>query len=229
VSTKGLSQEQLHGEDHHAAAIQEFLRSRWQVLAIGALVVGIAVVATGIISSSRKASEAEAHAIWYRAQQAVILGEYGPALEAAKILDDQHSGTPSGRKAILIKADALLGQGNAAEAKPAYEEAARRFSGDPVLLTSAKRGLAVVLENQGSLEEAAKLYEDLAGTAEPAGGRLFDLRSAARCYHAQGNDERATGILEKLVAQYETSEDRVARDQVHLAKVALAEWRYTKK
>jgi tetratricopeptide (TPR) repeat protein len=225
VSTKGLSQQQLQGdEDHHLVALQEFLRQRWQVLAIGVLVIVTGVVAAGLVSRSRKSSEAEAHALWFRAQEDVIYGEYAAALEAAKVLDDRFSGTPSGKKAALIRGDALAAQGNLAEARTAYEQAMKTFSSDPILSTSAKRGLAVVLENEGDLARAAQLYEELGRGAFPEGGRVFDLRAAARCHRAAGANDQALAVLNEIVTTYEASEERVARDQVHLAKVAIAEW-----
>jgi hypothetical protein len=85
--------------------------------------------------------------------------------------------------------------------------------------------LAVTRENAGLFAEAAPLYEELAQSAQPPGGRVYDLRAAARCHHLAGDDAKAVTLLETLVDRYaHQTDNRMISDQVHLAQVAIAEW-----
>ncbi len=227
MTTKLPGHRQVEHEDpldHAVAAFQNFLTQHWQMLAIGVLVIATAVIATGLIGRNRAATSGEAVDLWSRATRDAEQGDYGAALEVARTLEDRYGGTSSGKSAILIRAEALAGLGRQEEAAAAYREAADALSGDPMQLTAARRGLAVVLEDTDRPAEAAAIYESLAAEGTPAGARVFDLRAAARAYHVAGDTPKALALLDDLIERYEGSEERLVLDQVHLARVSKAEW-----
>ena len=175
---------------------------------------------------SRASAEAKAQTLWLQAQEDLINGQTAAAMDLTNSLLDRHGTTASGKRALLLKADILTAQGNLGEAEGFYERAAGELGGDPLLVTSARRGLAVLYENRGDLAAAAAIYEELGLSGHPEGGRLFDLKAAGRCYSAAGDVPKAIAAYEALVDGYGDSHDRVARDYVHLSKVAIAELRH---
>lgn len=217
-----VPEEQLGDTMQH---VQEILVAHWQKLVIGILVIAAVVVGVGMMMNAQSKKGQEAQALWLRAQQELLAGQNASALDIAGSVVDRFAGTEAARRSRIVMADAQANLGQTAEAMATFEQAVSEVSGDPILLTSARRGLAVTHENAGQFTEAASIYETLAETAEPPGGRLYDLRAAARCHHLAGDDARAVELLRTLIDRYEhDTSNRMTTDQVHLARVAIAEW-----
>jgi len=222
VPSTEVPEEQLGDTIQH---VQEIIVAHWQKLVIGILVIAAAVVGIAMAVSNQAQKGQEAQALWLRAQQELLAGQNASALELAGTVVDRFGGTDAARRSRIVMGDAQANLGQTAEAMATFETAISEVGDDPILLTSARRGLAVTRENAGQFAEAAALYETLAETAEPPGGRLYDLRAAARCHHLGGNDARAVELLHTLVDRYEhDTTNRMTADQVHLARVAIAEW-----
>jgi tetratricopeptide (TPR) repeat protein len=229
VATKRITREDVRSTDSIESSYeraQAFAERHWRTGLVAVLILLTVVVAGMFISRSRADAEARAHVYWLRAQQDVTSGEYASALEYAGTLVRDHGGTVSGKRASLIRADALAGLGRQEEALSAYEEATSALADDPVLHAAALRGQATMLENLGRHAEAAAIFEPLAETSEPPGLRLFDLKAAARNRAAAGDTAAAIALYQTLVERYEDSTDRTDVQEVHLAKVAIAELRY---
>lgn len=203
-----------------------FLQDYWRSILVGLLILLTGIVAVMFVMRSRADAEQRAHVYWLRAQQDEAAGEYASALEYANTLLSEHGGTTSGRRAAIIKGDALAGLGRYDEALAAYGTASERLDGDPLLETAALRGQAAMLENLGRHREAAMIWEPLAESATPVGGRVFDLKNAARNLAAAGDTAAAIAAYERLIERYGDSTDRIHVQEVHLAKVAAAELRY---
>lgn len=203
--------------------VHDFAEKHWRVVVIAAAVIVVAVVASMLVLRARSSAEATAQTLWLRAQDDLMIGETASAMDVTNELLNRHGGTPSGQRALLLKADILAAQGDLAEAERFYRQAIDKLQGDALLATSARRGLAVLLENKGDLSGAAAIYDGIGRTGEPEGGRIFDLRAAGRCYAALGESDKAIAAYQAIVDRYEGDLDRVARDYVHLAKVAIAE------
>lgn len=203
-----------------------FVERHWRSALVGVLILLTIVVAGMFIARSRADAEEQAQVYWLRAQQDVGAGEYASALEYANSLIDEHGGTVSGKRAYVIKGDALAGLGRQDEALEAYRKGAEVLDGDPVLYAAARRGEATMLDNLGRHAEAAAIYEPLAETSEPPGLRIFDLKDAARNRADAGDTAAAIALYQKLIDRYESTDDRTDAQEVHLAKVAIAELRY---
>jgi predicted negative regulator of RcsB-dependent stress response len=227
VATKHVPQTQVPEEEHLGDTlqhVQEIIVAHWQKLVIGVLVVAAVVVGIGMAVGAQGKKEQEAQALWLRAQQNLLAGQNASALELASTVRDRFAGTESARRSLILIADAQANLGQTGEAMATYERAMNEID-DPILATSARRGLAVTRENAGLFAEAAPLYEELAQSAQPPGGRVYDLRAAARSHHLAGDDAKAVTLLQTLVDRYaHQTDNRMITDQVHLARVAIAEW-----
>lgn len=205
--------------------IHDFAEQHWRVVAIAALVIVVGVAVSMLVIRGRASAEATAQTLWLQARDDLTAGQVATAMDLTNELLDRHATTPSGRRALLLKADILASQGNATEAETFYRQAIDKLAGDDLLVTSAKRGLAVVLENKGDLSAAAAIYDELGRAGFPEGGRVFDLRAAGRCFAAIGERDKAIAAYQTLVDTFGDDQDRVMRDYVHLSEVAIAELR----
>jgi predicted negative regulator of RcsB-dependent stress response len=225
VATKRVSHQEIdvHPDTGRERA-EEWITKYWRH-ALGLFaVVCLGLIGFQIMKGNSAKAEREAHGLWIRAQKDVTEAKYASALELANQIRDRHPNTPSGKRALIVRADALLGSGDLTGARAAYEDATAKVD-DPILQTSAKRGLAVLLEESGDAGSAATIYRDLGDTAEPSGGRVFDLASAARTYAAAGQHAEAISALETLISTHESASERAVIDQVHLARVHMEELR----
>lgn len=211
---------------HGLERSRDILARYWRPLVIVVLILLTGAVVVTLVNRGRAASESDAATYVARAQDDLVAGEYQSALQMAQEAAERYPRTRAGRKALLAIAEAQLGLGDAAAARTAYETAREKLRTDPKLFTSARRGLAVALEQQGELAAAAELYDELGQNAEPPAGRLYDLYSAARCWDRAGDLSRAIASLERLVADFPNPEERVAADVTATAHVLLAEYRY---
>ena len=177
----------------------------WKQIAIVAGAVVLAVVLVFVIRGSRRGSEATAAAELAQAQVQIWSEGEGNAERAIEItnrLIERSPGTRSGRIAHLVRADALLQTKNPEGALSAYRSYLSKDVGDPVLRLSAKRGVAVALEDLGQNAEAASAYEELAGMSSRPEIVIPDLMSAARCRERAGDWGAARTLYENIIQKY---------------------------
>ncbi len=228
MATKRISRQELKEDPlvTYYFRARHFAQRHWRTIAIAAVVVVGVVMAATLLARSRGRAERTAQSYWLQTQSELAQGNYESAIQLATSLEESYGSTRSGRKAVLVRAQAEAALGRTDAARESFREAAERLGNDPLLRAASRRGLAVLLEEQGDPAAAADLYADLAETAEPVGSRIFDLSAAARCYAAAGRMEAAITTLERLVERYGDSTDRVPSDIVRLARVKLVEYRY---
>jgi tetratricopeptide (TPR) repeat protein len=185
--------------------LQALVALYWKQVAIVAGAAILAVILVFVIRSARRGSESAASAELAQAQVQLWSEGEGNAARAIEItnqLIERSPGTRSGRIAHLVRGDALLQTKNPEGALAAYRSYLSKDVGDPVLRLSAKRGVAVALEDLGQNAEAAAAYEELAGMSDRPEIVIPDLMSAGRCREKAGDWAAARTIYEGIVQKY---------------------------
>ncbi len=174
-----------------------------------------------VIRGSRRGSEAAAAAELAQAQVQLWSEGEGNAARAIEItnqLIERSPGTRSGRIAHLVRGDALLQTKNPEGALAAYRSYLSKDVGDPVLRLSAKRGVAVALEDLGQNAEAAAAYEEVAGMSTRPEIVIPDLMSAGRCRERAGDWGAARTLYQGILEKY-PGEALAADAKLRLAEV----------
>lgn len=228
VVEKRLSRRQMRKDPllTWTARGETYLEENWQRLLIAAGALALVVVLVLFLRNSRRNAELTASETLAQAQVQLWTGNPTEAAQIAGQVIERSPGTRSGRIAYLVRGDALLKMGDREGAATAYRAFLEQEKRDPVLRLSAKRGLAVALEDGGFFAGAAELYEELAREElareakrkeRPGGIAAGDLMAAARCRERAGDLARARALYEEVVSKY--LKDAVASD----AKLRLAE------
>jgi tetratricopeptide (TPR) repeat protein len=228
VAEKRLSKRQIREDPLllWTARIEAYAESNWRRLLIAFGGVVLLVLLGLVIRSSREKAELQASELLAQAQVQLWSGSPVEAAQIAQQVIERSPGTRSGRNAYLIRADALLTTGDIEGSIAAYRTFLEREKRDRVLKLSARRGLAVALEDAGQFVPAAELNEEL-GREErkreeerddpPGALAAHDLLAAARCRESAGDAERARALYEEVIQTY--AKDAAAGD----AKLKLAE------
>jgi tetratricopeptide (TPR) repeat protein len=179
------------------ARIEDYASENMTRILIGVGAVALVIALVFVVRSARRNAELEASGLLAQAQFELWSGSPARAGELAQQVIDSASGTRSGKIAHLVRGDALLATGDSEGALAAYREFLAREKRDPVLRLSARRGMAVALENIGQYAEAAAAYEELArDDLLPA---TQDLLAASRCLVQAGDDTRARELYQEII------------------------------
>ncbi len=206
--------------------IEAYAEENWQRLLIGAGAVVVVILLGLYIRSSREKAELGASELLAQAQAQLWANNPAEAAQIAAQVIERSPGTRSARIAQLVRADAQLATGDYEGAIAGYRAFLDREKHDQVLRDSARRGLAVALEDAGQFAPAAEAYEALARDEvkraekrdeRPGPLAASDLLSAARSRERAGDLERARVLYDELVKTF--PKDAVASD----AKLRLAE------
>jgi tetratricopeptide (TPR) repeat protein len=184
------------------ARIEAFVAENWQRLGIAAGVLVLIAVLAVVLRGARKGAELEASELLAQAQ--IQLWSQNP-VEAAQIAQqviERSPGTRSGRIAQLVRGDALLKTGDFEGALAAYRSFLEREKRDPVLRLSARRGVAVALEETSQFAAAADAYEELGREAKLDALAVQELLNAARCRDRAGDAARARALYQEIVDSY---------------------------
>jgi predicted negative regulator of RcsB-dependent stress response len=111
-----------------------------------------------------------------------------------------HGAAGLGRRALLIKANALLASGKGAEAASAFEQLLKGEPDKNMRLVE-QDGLALALEAQGQLDKAIDVYKTMADEARMVGDFYADraLYGKARLLQKQGKGKDAEKILREIL------------------------------
>ena len=198
-----------------------------RAIGITALTAGVLIALVwGVMSwmekKSQSATEAFGHAV--RVYEAELLtGETPPATEeenpvpryktekeraeaTLKELDEfdkKYGRSSTAEQATLSRAGVYFDMQRLDDAVGAYEKFIKAAHPSP-LLSTAKEGLGLVREQQGKLDEALTLYQEL----EPKTGDFYRDRALwnqARVYQKKGDKKKAADRLKELVAKTPTS------------------------
>ena len=182
---------------------------------VGAAVVVLAVAVGGFMFRANAAkSEDKAAGILTNATIEYRNGNYAAA---AGQLDDLHrtmGGTRAGKRGLLLYGDLLYAQGSYQQAFEYYERALKEFSGDPIVSTTARGGLAATLESLQQNQRAAEEYGRLAADAPNAVMKAEYQLSQARNLELSGNSDQAADVyrdLERSKENYRAAEEAKRR------------------
>jgi len=201
----------------------DWLRSNQTKIATalgGALVVGLAIVGWGVYSGRQ--AETAAALLWDAVETA--LAPVGPALpdateeryESAQARTEatlpelrqvitEHAGTTAAVWASLAEGAELLGSGNYAEARRAFEAALASSHGTNATRARALEGIGFACEGEQDLDQALARYEEL---AQVGGGAYRDLADyhMARVKEARGDSASAIEGLRELVSRLQADD-----------------------
>lgn len=111
-----------------------------------------------------------------------------------------HGTSGLGRRAAMIKANALLGLGKFADAATAYQQLLDGET-DKSMRLIERDGLALSLEGQGQIDKAIETYGSMAEEGRQAGNFYVDraLYGKARLLQKQGKGKDAEKILREIL------------------------------
>jgi len=182
--------------------IEAFAVENWQRLGIAAGALVLIVILALVLRGARRGAELEASELLAQAQVQLWTGNPVEAAQIAQQVIERSPGTGSGRMAHLVRGDALLKTGDFQGALASYRTFLEREKRDPVLRLSARRGLAVALEETGQFAEAAEIYEELAREAKLDPLAVQELLNAARCRDRAGDATRARALYQQIIDSY---------------------------
>ena len=111
-----------------------------------------------------------------------------------------HGSSGLGRRALLIKANALLRLGKGADAAGAFQQLSQGELDKGMRLVE-QDGLALALEAQGQIDKAIEVYNSMASEAQQVGNFYADraLYAKARLLQKQGKGKDAEKILREIL------------------------------
>jgi TolA-binding protein len=167
------------------------------LIVVGALI--LAAVLGAIMIRTRHQAEERASGSLFRAEMAVMQGDYGSATQALKELVDNSPGTRAARRAMLLLGDSYAALANPREAATWYRKALDRAGSDATMRKASRLGLAAALEDNTQFAEAAGSYEQLAKEAGSDNERGRALLAQARCLLAAGQGKKADEVLRAIL------------------------------
>jgi tetratricopeptide (TPR) repeat protein len=187
---------------------------------LGGVALVAAIAITSYVSSSRRGAEEAASRQFLAGVLQQRRANYSGAIAAYEDVVSRHSGTSSGKLALLYLGHARYELEQYEQATEAYERYLDQEKGDKLTRAHATRGIAACLENTGKYTEAAQRYLEVARNLDPEGEVPEDLMLAARCFRLAGTPERAVELLQEIVDEYPDYQE------VEKVKVFLAELQY---
>jgi hypothetical protein len=111
-----------------------------------------------------------------------------------------HGSSGLGRRALLIKANALLRMGKGADAATAFQQLSQGELDKGMRLVE-QDGLALALEAQGQIDKAIEVYNSMVSEAQQAGNFYADraLYAKARLLQKQGKGKDAEKVLREIL------------------------------
>jgi TolA-binding protein len=127
-------------------------------------------------------------------------GDLERAKTTAQQVSKTYGSTPSGTDAHRIAGDASFWSGNFKDAVTEYKAyLAKGTTGLPA--DCVRRSLAYALDNDKQTTEAAKVYDQVAGSFDRESSAEM-LYAAARCYRAAGNNAEAIKRLQRISLEF---------------------------
>lgn len=201
---KKLSKQELREDPlmKSVAQSQMWLSENGKTLAIviGALLV--VVIIAVVMLNSRKQANAESLAELAQVKQTIATQPDVDVESKLEDLADTYKGTTGGAEALFTLADKKLSEGNNEDALELYERFTKEYPDVFMLTSAAYEGQATALSNMERWEEAAQLYDRVAGMKNTEHVRPIMLLEAARCWNEAGDTEKAEKRIDTLVDEY---------------------------
>jgi tetratricopeptide (TPR) repeat protein len=130
---------------------------------------------------------------------------YPKAKEFINRLIEEYSGTDAADQGQFLLANLYFQEGNIEEAKMNFKEFIDSYGGSNILIASGIAGYAACLEKEGNYSEAAEYYERAQKKSPDFVEAANYLYLAGLNYMADGNNEKASEMFQKIVNDYESS------------------------
>ncbi len=198
-----LSKEELKEDKVAVAAAQavDYARrnARWLAAFIG--LATVVLIAGVVVAQSRAKAAREASLALMRAQAMTRSGSYAEALPQLETLAGKYGSTAAGRDGRLFLGAGQLAVGNPAAAEQAYRAYLSSRPSDKLSESTARRGLAASLADQGKHAEAADEYQKAASTA---GNPLAadDWLAAGLAFQKAGQRDAAARAFREIITNH---------------------------
>lgn len=127
-------------------------------------------------------------------------GQYDRARASAKEVAKKYAGSPSGNDALRIAGDAAFWLSDAKDAVASYESYLKA-NGSGLVADGVRRSLAYAYENAGRAEDAAKMFDRVAGAFDRESNAEM-LNSAGRCWLAANKPENAKKSWQRILDDF---------------------------
>jgi len=201
LSKKELKQDPLMKSISKAQVWLE-LHGKQLAYGLGAVLV-VLLIAYFVVSSDQAADDESMAAIAQLQSEPNILNDTEILSQRLLEISEDYKGTIGGSEALYNLAQLTLGERQYEEALEYFEEYAHTYKNEYMLTTAALAGQATSLENLNRWDEAAVIYERIASNKKAPQARPNALLSAGRCYLKAGQPEKAKGLFEAVVADYD--------------------------
>ncbi len=181
---------------------QAWCRAHARHLMIGAAAVVLLSASIVAMRNTRSAAEEQAATQLSQAQYHLWGNNLAQAIDLTNDIEQRWPGTRSAHMAQLVRADAQLASGEAADALASYLEFVESSNSDEVVYANGLRGAAVALEDTGQYVEAARQYELLARQHDRGQLVAQDLISAGRCLARAGDVAGARRVYQEVLDEH---------------------------
>ncbi|MDI6809421.1 MAG: tetratricopeptide repeat protein [Candidatus Eisenbacteria bacterium] len=180
----------------------DYVRENAGKMAVAAVVAAFVVVGAVYVSHVRRDSEDKASFLLAQGNSEYWAGRMASAQSFFSEGSSRYPGATDGKIARLRLGDTQLFLGKYSDAIESYREFLKREKKNQVLILSAKRGLAIALEDQKSYVEAAREYEGIANSFPKGDPQVSALLDAVRSLRSGGRTDDAVKILKRIVSEY---------------------------
>ena len=196
-------------EDHFTAFMlnsKQQLEENWQYLAIGAVVVILAIVGIVYYVNSEKDKAQLAATQMAQATMQYRQGNSQVAILSLADILTKYSGSGYAEQATFMLGRVNLETRNYEEAKLYFEKYLEQYQDNALNRAAAMAGLGVTLENQANYAEAAEMFAK-AATDYPESAILPDLHfGAMRNYLLAGQKDKAKEQFDIISAKFPGTE-----------------------
>ena len=181
---------------------QEFIQqnSKWMLIGAGGIVA--IVVISILFASSKRTAERAASAEFIKGRVEYNAGRYENAVDILKSMVDNYSGTNSAKQGMLYLANSFYAMADYDQALEYYDNFARKYKGEDVLIVSAICGSGNCLVAKGDYSAAAEKYMQVIEKYPQSLKAPEALLDAGLAYMEAQNKENAVKAFERLVADY---------------------------
>ena len=183
---------------------QDYLVENSRKILSAAGVVVALIVAVFIYSQKQATKEENAVVDLKKAKINYFAKNYDSAINILKNQVDNFGGTKSSKEGTFFLASAYYETRNYVQAENYFRQFLKSGD-DPILKVSAMAGVAACLEERKNYNEAAKMYREAAEKYSNSFSAPQNLYDAARCYVLAEQKDKAREVLNKLIADYSSS------------------------
>ena len=224
ISKKELKEDQLITYYYKS---KDFIEKNGKIVSGAIIGLIVVVILVGMMIKSRAQSNLTASGELFQAQLSYNMQDYQGTAAKLNTIVETYSGTQNAREAMILLARTYFKMENFDSSFYFADRFVKKYSGDPVLTSSAISLKAASLEEKEEFLEAAETYLSGADRYSKSFTAPTFLLDAGRCFYLVGNMERAQQCYERIIAEYPES-NLVLRANQQLVRAGGADKDVTK-